>query len=209
MVYVVVATFDVKFDSERQLYYADISLNIATAYYPFVRLVLAAYQKHSVRKDNTDCCISPVVQPDYIQIPAPRASSIEFGNSKNIVTVAISGSIARLAQVPEYRSKVQFIIEPLDIPASEETHISLNSKPIASYEYMLTPNDIVNYLFYHSHQFQLPAVYSSNAYRIKVLEYEMITYDPLKPNPNPGGSNFAGMPLKERLVFADVYEVNK
>ena len=112
-----------------------------------------------------------------------------------------------MAQVPEYRSRVDFIIEPMDIPASEEAHISLDRPPIDSYQYVLQPKDINNYLFLHSHQFQLPAAYSSKAFRIKVLEYELITYDPLKPNPNPGGVNFGSMPLKERLVFADVYEV--
>ncbi|MEI2738083.1 MAG: hypothetical protein V9F01_04810 [Chitinophagaceae bacterium] len=204
---VAVAAFDVKYDEDRQLYYADIMFNMAMAYYPFVRLALAAYQKHSIRKNNTDCCLSPVVQPEYIQIPAPRASSVEFGASRTNVTVAISGSIAKMAQVPEYRSRVDFIIESLDIPASEETHISLDTKPIEIYQYVLKPADINNYLFLHSHQFQLPAAYSSKPFRIKVLEYELITYDPLKPNPNPGGANFGSMPLKERLVFADVYEV--
>lgn len=203
---VAVAAFDVKYDAERQLYYADIMFNIGTAYYPFVRLALAAYQKHSVRKDNTDCCLSPIVQPDYIQIPAPRTSSVEFGNTRRDITVAIAGTIARMAQVPEYRSRVDFIVEPLDVPSSEDTHISLDTKPIATYQYILKPTDINNHLFYHSYKFQLPAEYATKPFRIKILEYELITYDPLKPNPNPGGTNFAGMPLKERLVFADVYE---
>ncbi|MGB2702178.1 MAG: hypothetical protein WBC81_00825 [Chitinophagaceae bacterium] len=203
---VAVAAFDVKYDEDRQLYYADIMFNAGTAYFPFVRLALAAYQRHSVRKNETDCCLSPVVQAEYIQIPAPRASSVEFGASRRNVTVAISGTIARMAQVPEYRSRVDFIIESLDIPASEDTHISLDIKPVDIYQYVLKPTDIVNNAFFHSHQFQLPAEYSSKAFRIKVLEYELITYDPLKPNPNPGGVNFGGMPLKERLVFADVYE---
>ena len=204
---VAVAAFDVKYDKDRQLYYADIMFNIGAAYFPFVRLAVAAYQKHSVKKNDTDCCLSPIVQPEYIQIPAPRASSVEFGSSRRDVTVAISGSIAKMAQAPEYRSRVDFIIEPMDIPASEEAHISLDRPPIDSYQYVLQPKDINNYLFLHSHQFQLPAAYSSKAFRIKVLEYELITYDPLKPNPNPGGVNFGSMPLKERLVFADVYEV--
>jgi hypothetical protein len=204
---VAVAAFDVKYDEDRQLYYADIMFNVATAYYPFVRLALAAYQRHSVRKNNTDCCLSPVVQPDYIQIPAPRSSSVEFGNSRRDVTVAIFGTIARMAQVPEYRSRVDFIVEDMDFPASEETVISLEKAPVDSYQYMLKSTDINNHLFFHSHKFQLPAAYGSIAFRIKVLEYELITYDPLKPNPNPGGVNFGSMPLKERLVFADVYEV--
>lgn len=204
---VAVAAFDVKYDEERQLYYADIMFNTGLAYYPFVRLALAAYQRHSLRKNNTDCCLSPIVQPDYIQIPAPRASSVEFGSSRREFTVAISGSIARMAQAPEYRTRVDFIIESLDVPSSEETTISLNTAPVDSYQYILKSTDINNHAFFHSHQFQLPAAYASKAFRIKVLEYELITYDPLKPNPNPGGVNFGSMPLKERLVFADVYEV--
>lgn len=203
-----IVAYDVKYDEERELYYADIMLNIAFAYYPFIRLALAAYQKHSIRKNNTDCCLSPVVQPEYIQIPAPRASSLQFHSSNNIITVAISGTIDQLPRLAFNRSRVEFICETIDVPASEETHISLNKKPILSYEYMLTANDIVNYAFHHSRIMTLPAEYASKPYRVKVLEYELITYDPLKPNPNPGGSNFGGMPRKERLVFADVYEVN-
>ncbi len=192
-----IVAYDVKYDEDRQLYYVDIMLNIVTAYYPFIRLALAAYQKHSVRKNNTDCCLSHVVQPDYIQIPAPRASSIEFAGPKNKVTVAISGTIAALAQVPLTRSKVEFIIEPIEVAPSEETHISINAKPIDTYSYILAANDIKSFLFFHAHQFNLPAEYAGKPYRIKVLEYEMITYDPLKPNPNR--VNFAGMPMKDRL----------
>lgn len=204
-----IVAYDVKYDEERQLYYADIMLNIAFAYYPFIRLALAAYQKHSVRKNETDCCLSPIVQPEYIQVPAPRASSLQYGPSKNIITVAISGTIDRIAQVPFNRSRVEFICETIDVPSSEETHISLNKKPIFHYEYMLTANDINNYGFLHSRPITLPPEYATKPYRVKVLEYELITYDPLKPNPNPGGSDLGSMPKKERLVFADVYEVNK
>ena len=201
--------FDVKYDKERKLYYADIMLNIVAAYYPFVRLALARYQKYSVRKDGTDCCLSAIVQADYIQIPAPRASSLQFGASKNIITVAISGTLPAVPDAPSFRSKMQFIIEPVEVPASEQTHISINAKPIDAYSYIMTAADIKNFGFYHSKSFNLPAEYASTPYRVKVLEYEMIIYDPLKPNPNPGGVNFGGPPLKDRLVFADVYEVNK
>jgi|CXWL01.1.fsa_nt_gi hypothetical protein len=204
-----IVAVDVKYDKDRQLYYADIMLNIAFAYYPFVRLALARYQRHSLRKDETDCCLSAIVQAEYIQIPAPRASSLQFGSSKSNITVAISGTQSAVPGVPDFRSKVEFIIEPLTVPSSEGTHISLEGRPIDIYSYVLTAADIKNFAFYHSHVFNLPPEYASKPYRVKVMEYEMITYDPLKPNPNPGGVHFGGMPLKDRLVFADVYEVNK
>lgn len=60
--------------------------------------------------------------------------------------------------------------------------------------------------------FQMPPGISSIPLNVNDLmaweKYELLTYDPLKPNPNPGGTSFASLPMKERLVFADVYEVN-
>lgn len=204
-----IVALDVKYDKERQLYYADLMLNVMTAYYPFVRLSLARYQRNSLRKDGTDCCLSSIVLADYVQIPAPRASSIQFGAAKNIITVAISGTQSAVdTRSMSYRSKVEFVIEPIDIPASDNMHISINAKPIDSYSYILTEADIRNFLFNHNHQFTLPAAYAGTPYRVKVMEYEMIVYDPMKPNPNPGGVVFGSMPMKDRLVFADVYLVN-
>lgn len=207
---VMIVAYDVHYDKSRQLYYADILLNIAFAYYPFIRLALARYQRNSIRKDGTDCCLSPVVQADYIQVPAPRASSLQYGSGKNNITVAISGSIPKVVgNDPYFRSKVQFIIEPIEVPAVANTHFTINAKPIDSYEYVLTEADVKNFTFYHSHVFNLPAEYASKPYRVKVLEQELIIYDPLKPNPNPGGVVYGSMPMKDRMVFADVYEVNK
>ncbi|HEY6062147.1 MAG TPA: hypothetical protein VIV35_00980, partial [Chitinophagaceae bacterium] len=124
--------------------------------------------------------------------------------------VAISGNQAAVApNYPYFRSRVEFIIEPIDVPSSESTHITITEKPIDGYRYILTENDIKNFGFYHSHAFNLPAEWSTRPFRVKVLEYEMIIYDILKPNPNPGGANLGTMPMKDRLVFADVYEVNK
>lgn len=203
-----IVAYDVKYDLERQLYYVDIGLNIFAAYYPFVRLALARYQRNSLRKGGTDCCLSAIVQAEYIQVPAPRASSLQFGNSKNNITVAISGTVPNVTPQPDFRTKVEFVIEPIEVPSSEDTHITINAKPIDIYSYVLQPADVKNFGFYHNHVFNLPAAYASKPYRVKVLEYEMIIYDPLKPNPNPGGVHFSTMPLKDRLVFADVYEVN-
>jgi hypothetical protein len=202
-----IVAFNVKYDKDRQLYYADIMLNIALTYYPFVRLALARYQRNSLRTGGTDCCLSPIVVADYIQIPSTRASSIRFGTSRNNITVAISGSQAGVASnFPFFRSKVEFIIEPITVPSTEGAHITLAGRPIEAYEYILTENDIKNFTFLHSHQFNLPDSWATRPYRVKVLEYEMIIYDILKPKTGP---NLGTQPMKDRLVFADVYEVNK
>ncbi len=204
-----IVAYDVKYDAERQLYYADIMINILTAYYPFVKLGLARYQKHSLRKNGTDCCLSPVVMTDFIQIPAPRFSSIQLGSSKNQITVAISGSVPNVDTFhPFFRSKVEFVIESIDVPVSENTHITINERPVDSYSYVLTAADVKNFAFMHSHVFNLPPEWATRPYRVKVLEYEVIIYDHLKPKP-AGQPNLGTMPMKDRLVFADVYEVNK
>lgn len=207
---VTVIPYDVKYDKERQLYYADIMMNPVAAYYPFVRLALARYQANSVRKELNDCCLSAIVQADYIQIPAPRATSLQFGASKNIITVALSGTVPNIPSQGGFGIKVQFLIEHIEFPSSEQTHISINPRPIEDYVYYLNKEDIKNFGFLHTHSFKLPDVYASKAFRIKVLEYEVLTYDPLKPRPeqiNIPTAVFA--PMKDRLVFADVYEVNK
>lgn len=203
-----VVAFDVKYDVERQLYYVDIMLNVLTSYFPFVRLALARYQRHSLRKDGKDCCLSPIVMGDYIQVPPPRASTLDYINgSKTNIKVAISGSQAGVdTNNPFFRSKVEFIIEPIDVPTSEGTHISLTTRPIDTYSYILTGADVKNFGFYHSHEFRLQDLYANRPYRVKVLEYEMITLDYKKPNAGP---DLGAPKMKDRLVFADVYEVNK
>ncbi len=199
-----------KFDTERQLYYVDIMLNVGFAYYPFIKLALARYQKDSVKKENTDCCLSPIVVTDYVQIPPPRASSLETKGSKNNIVVAISGTVPAISNAGSmFRTKVEFTIEAIEAASTENIHINLGSKPVDTYSYVLTEADIKNFAFYHGHPFTLPSEYASKPYRVTVKEYEMIEYDRLKPNPNPGGVNLGAMPTKDRLVFADVYEVNK
>lgn len=204
-----VVAYDVKYDKERQLYYADIMMDFKSAYFPFVRLALARFQRHSVKKGMDDCCLSAIVQTDYIQIPPPRLSSLKFAGPKNVITVAISGTIPNIPQAPHYRPKIHFLIEEIDYPATEDTHITIGNKVIMEHVEFLQPGNINNNTFLFQRQFTLPMEYSTKAYRVKILEYEMITYDPLKPNPNPGGAVLGSMPMKDRLVYADVYEVNK
>lgn len=210
---VMIVAYDVntaKFDEERQLYYVDVMLNIGAAYFPFVKLALARYQRNALRKDNKDCCLSPIVQADYVQVPAPRATSLEFKNgSKTNIVAAMSGTMPNVSGTTTmFGMRIDFIIEPIEVDSSEQAHISINAKPIDSFSYQLNQNDIKNFALYQSHEFNLPAQYASQPYRVKIMEYELIERDRLKPRP-AGEPNLGGMPTNERLVFADVYEVNK
>lgn len=200
-----IVAYDVKFDAERNMYYADIMFNIGTTYFPFVKLSLAAYQQHSVRKNEKDCCLSPLVQPDYIQVPPPRASSIKQNGTD--IAVAISGTLPEFPRGAQYANMVKFIIEPITVPSSESVHISTGNA-IDSYEATINPADIKNFAFLHSHSFKLPAEYASKPYRVRILEYELITTDPGRTDPYVPNIPMAAPPPGQRLVFADVYEVN-
>ena len=201
-----IVAFDVQFDKNKNLHYADFMINYGLSYFPFIRLALTAYQQHSIRKDGTDYCLSKLVHADYIQVPPPRATSLKK-NGANI-TVAISGTLPEFNRNENYLQKVQFVVESIDVPVSENVHITVNDNPIDSYIGFIGPNDINNFAFLHSHDFNLPAEYATKPYRVKVFEYEMITTDSSKDAVTQPTSIYSKLPMKDRLVFADVYEVN-
>ncbi|MDD4490036.1 MAG: hypothetical protein PHD30_05995 [Paludibacter sp.] len=70
--------YPVTFDREKQMWYADIALNTANMYFPFIRLALARYQEHSLRIENTDVCLSNVVMSTMIQMVPERTTSINL-----------------------------------------------------------------------------------------------------------------------------------
>lgn len=198
---------DPKYDEERHLFYFDILPIIGNAYYPFMRLALARYQRDSLRKTNEDCCLSPVVRTDYIQVPPPRGCSLEFKGSKNEISIGISGTLPSYGTSGSaFFTRFDFIIEPININPSENIHISLDEKPIMSDSYVVRAVDLKNFTFQHFHPFSLPAQYATKPYRVKIMEYEMIEVDRFKPKTGPA---LGSMPVKDRLVFSEVYEVNK
>ncbi len=203
-----IVAYEVKFDGEKQMYYADIMMNFGLSYFPFIRLALTAYQQHAVRKDGTDCCLSKIVHADYIQVPPPRATS--FKKNGTNITVALSGTIPDYPPGSNnYVQKVQFVVETIDAPASENVHITVNDKPIDGFMTFVGPEIIKNFAFTISHEFNLPPEYATMPYRVKIFEYELITTDSSKDQGIQPTSNFSKRPMKDRMVFADVYEVNK
>ncbi|MHB9055237.1 MAG: hypothetical protein ACYC2P_03660 [Paludibacteraceae bacterium] len=75
--------YPVTFDKEKQLWYADIALNTANMYFPFIRLALARYQQHSLRISDTDVCLSDVVMAGMIQMVPERKASITLKPSRD------------------------------------------------------------------------------------------------------------------------------
>ncbi|HDR8433904.1 TPA: hypothetical protein QC285_003695 [Bacillus cereus] len=98
--FVKVVGFEVQWDKKRKLWYCDIEMDTADAYYPFIRLSLARFQPNSLvhyedeinRIPLRDHRISTVVLADFVQTVPNRSVTVtrEVGVS-NIYTVSVSG----------------------------------------------------------------------------------------------------------------------
>jgi hypothetical protein len=207
--------YPVQFDEQRQLYFADILFIINEAYFPFVKLALARYQPDSLHTDNTDCCLSPIVSAGFVQIPPPRSTSLEHGAAKNIFTAAILGTGPTVTS-PDFAMEVEITVEDAaNLIKSDEAYIRLQnvSRPIYSFRQKIERIHFVKgNTFYYAHPVTLPAEYAGKPYRIRIMEYEMLPGDPLRNSSQFAGQytglGTTGAQLQERLVFADVYEVN-
>jgi hypothetical protein len=66
-----VVPFPVTFDTDRQVWFADIEMRDTGSYFPFVRLALSRYQPFSI----TDAALSPVVRADFVQLVNDRSAT--------------------------------------------------------------------------------------------------------------------------------------
>ncbi len=207
--------YPVQFDIEKQLYFADILLNINEAYFPFVKLALARYQPDSLHEEGTDCCLSPIVNADFIQIPAPRSTSLEHGLTKNVFTVAILGTAPSIV-TPVFATEVEIIVEDASqVIKSGDAFIKVQgegraARPLYAFRQRIERKHFIKgNTFYFAHPVTIGLEFALKPFRIRVMEYEMLPGDPLRSD--GVAINIRGVAadstLQERLVFSDVYEV--
>jgi hypothetical protein len=220
---VAASAYNVLYDQERQLYYADIPIGINQAYFPFIKLALARYQRDSLRLNEGECCLSNIVHTDWIQIVPPRTTAL-YSNpaTRNNMIFGLSGTSSfvgisnpTLALKDEIRTRLRIIVEDATIPKSEEVFVRMQgsrfeSTVIWEKDFNLTSADLD--LATHSIKFsttiELKEEYKSKPFRLVIEEYELHLTDPLRQPTGEG--TFATQPVKwqERLVFMDVFEVN-
>jgi hypothetical protein len=95
-----VAPYPVSYDATRSLWYADVTLNVGAAYFPFVRLALARYQPNSI----ADAHLSPIVLSDFAQLPPDRTLQLTFNADKQHIALALEGiSYRPNAETPRRR----------------------------------------------------------------------------------------------------------
>lgn len=207
--------YPVHFDVERQLWYCDIALDTQQMYFPFIKLVLARYQKHALRKDNTDVCLSPTVVSDMIQLVPERKSTITFTDTKqkSKFKVEVTGTLYNERQVAVHGNnsflRISFLdgqngqpINEIIKPTSKKTILD---KELVTID--INSRHIKNNIFTISKDFKLPKNYNETTFKILIEEYER------GPNKMDIDRNYKKRLEQseetDRLIYADVFEVNQ
>lgn len=81
--------YEVEYNWDRELWFADVALDVADQMWPFVRLAVARYQPDSL----VDCSLSPVVMTDWTQ-PLPQRTATVSRPDAGTVHVTVTGPSA-------------------------------------------------------------------------------------------------------------------
>ena len=185
-----VAAFDVQYNEERSLWYADLFFDpqMSTSYYPFVRLALARYQPYSVQ----DVELSPVVLADFIQLAPDRHLTIQF-HGEQLFSFTVSG-YGPGERTSNYVTATVQTRDP-GIPGELGWVDALNSGPIFG-----TPTNVANYWSFKG-RLMLPrgAVPNPCASWCKNLKPMWSTANTTTPRILP--------PKGSRVVYADTVEI--
>jgi hypothetical protein len=224
-----IAAYNILFDKEKQMYYADIPVNIGAAYFPFVRLCLARYQRNSLRLQGKDCCLSNTVTADWLQVVPVRYTGLYFKGSKNIFDVAVRGtapysvSANNIIGLPNNytRCRIKITIENTQLPKTDDVFLSINDRAqgltttVFIKQYDLKREQLRGNQIEFVERIELDGQFATQPFRVVIREYELHEFDPIRVkedaqkralNRNQSFSNL--QEYHERLVFMDVYEVN-
>jgi hypothetical protein len=189
-----VASHEVDYDHERQLWYCDIVINPGKAYYPFVRLALARYQPNSVDGAH----LSRVVLADFVQLAPDRTVTVAFDpNNTASLNLSVSGVFPQSPPIGvggqvTTRLEATVLQKSKDIsddylgwaPVSGQSTFPLDTHQSATQS---TPET-------WSGSVTLPAPRGSRRFRLLIKEYELFISD-------EEGK------LGERIAFAETIDV--
>lgn len=212
--YANVVAYPVLFDEERQQWFCDLAINTKNMYFPFIKLALARYQPHSVRKGNEDVCLSPVVMADMMQLMPDRTSVIQFKkedvNSKFNVTVTgvIYSDISNPYKLYNY-IRISLVDSRIGQPIYGFVDDGVNTKDLKDekIEIEITERDVTNNRFKISTDFRLPHAYKNKPFQVIIEEFER---GPKKMKVADGYEGRVEQSEEtDKLVYADVIKINE
>ncbi len=209
-----VAAYPVHFDEERQTWFCDLAIDPKSMYFPFVKLALARYQEHSVKKGDADVCLSPVVISNFTQLVPERQTTLRFKkddqNSK--FTLTIEGIIfsERVAKYGNYSYlKISFLDSRIAQPVFGMVDDGTNEKKLEDkgLEIKITIRDVKNNRYRIEREFRLHRDYKTAPFQVIIEEYER---GPKNMPMEPGYSDRLEQSEEtDRLIYADVFKINE
>ena len=119
-----VAPHAVGYDSDRQLWYADIVVRPGASYFPFIRLGLARYNPISA----LGCHLSSVVMAEFMQLTPDRLAVVtRKGNTAHVAVYGFAPTVARDPANAPRPALFQVVSEILDAGADPDIGWRLSS----------------------------------------------------------------------------------
>uniref|UniRef100_UPI0032177872 hypothetical protein n=1 Tax=uncultured Draconibacterium sp. TaxID=1573823 RepID=UPI0032177872 len=212
-----VVAYPVHFDQERQMWFCDMAINPKDMYFPFIKLFLARYQPHSVREENSDVCLSPVVVAKMTQLVPERQTTLRFKkddqNSK--FTLTIEGTIYNLGNTPygNYNFlRISFLDSKIAQPIYGVINDGENEKKLEDegVSIKITRKELVSATrFKVEREFRLHKSYKTAPFQVIIEEYER------GPKQLPGvtqevyKNRLEQSEQTDRLIYADVIKINE
>ena len=212
-----IAAYPVSFDEDKQLWFCDLAVDPKTVYFPFIRLALARYQPYSVKKDNEDVCLSPVIMAPFVQLVPERKSTLQFTTNKANFTLKVEGSIfnERFAKWGNTTIlRISFVDQLLATPVEGVVDRGNASRKLSDatieIDVGISNKNVQNNRYVVNQKISLPAEYASKPYQILIEEYER---GPVKTRTDNIPDKYAERMVQseetDRLIYADVFTVNK
>ena len=211
-----VVAYPVHFDQERQLWFCDLAIDPKQMYFPFIKLVLARYQPYSVREENTDVCLSPVVVAKMTQLVPERQTTLRFKkddqNSK--FTITVEGTIYNPgnAQYGNFNFiRISFLDSEIAQPIYGIIDDGVNKKRLKEDDVTIkiTRKELLpGNKFKVEREFRLHRNYKTAPFQVIIEEYER------GPNripdlPQQYSERLEQSEQTDRLIYADVIKINE
>lgn len=211
-----VVAYPVHFDTDRQMWFCDIAIDPGQMYFPFVKLFLARYQPHSVREENSDVCLSPIVAAKMTQLMPERKATLTFkkDDQNSRFTISVEGNIYNPgdAVYGNYNFlKISFLDSRVAQPIYGLIDDGSNQKKLQEESIVIpiTREKLVSGVtFKVEREFKLHRDYKTAPFQVVIEEYER------------GPSRIPNLPPEyvdrleqseqtDRLIFADVIKINE
>jgi hypothetical protein len=215
----------VEFDEERKLWYCDIDIDTGDSYYPFVRLALARFQPNSIN----NCHLSRVVLAEFAQLAPDRVAAVTIDGPTVINDVTAQGPAAakkiKVMVSGIFGRNKQAMYQPGDDPLNHPGKLEnarvlmatvekkgiggdLGWKPASAQltNVQLKATKLVDAKMIWMAEMMLPSdaveAMGTGTYRVLIKEYEMLQTDP-----DVKQQTINGVPMRSRMVYADMVEL--